>query len=186
MDKVIIFAFVLLYFSFISAICESGQIDINSASLTELDEIVNVGETVAGYIIDARPFNSVDELRDKIDYIGPSRLEDIKTQGLACVEDDPTQQIENEEEEIENEEENEEIVTTSYTQETLVQKSENVTFEAVSLGAKDIKNPKTSEVEEDQRTDKNKLLMYGFVGFSLLIGLMLMLKKRKYTENEFR
>lgn len=43
----------------VHANCEEGQIDINSASLSELDEIINIGLTRADLIIKARPFESV-------------------------------------------------------------------------------------------------------------------------------
>lgn len=62
----------------------AGKIDINTASLQELDEIIWVGPVTAQRIIDARPFYSVDELI-KVKGIGEKRLADIKAQGLAWV-----------------------------------------------------------------------------------------------------
>ena len=70
----------LLMLSFVSA----GCVDINSATLEELDEIVGVGEAYAGRIMEDRPFDSVDDLI-KVKGIGPITLEKIKTQDLACV-----------------------------------------------------------------------------------------------------
>jgi hypothetical protein len=60
-------------------------IDINSASLEELDEIKWIGPATAQNIIDARPFASIDELDDKVSGIGESKLADIIAEGKACV-----------------------------------------------------------------------------------------------------
>jgi len=60
------------------------RIDINTASLEELDKITEVGPSTAQKIIDARPFLSLDDLL-KIKGIGEKTLQKIKEQGLACV-----------------------------------------------------------------------------------------------------
>ena len=61
------------------------QVDINSATLSQLDEITGIGPTYAQRIIDARPFSSVDDLI-KVKGIGEKTLQKIKDQGLAYVE----------------------------------------------------------------------------------------------------
>ena len=59
-------------------------IDINTASLEELDKIYGVGPTIAQRIIETRPFTSVDDLI-RVKGIGEKTLQKIKEQGLACV-----------------------------------------------------------------------------------------------------
>ncbi|MFP4636674.1 MAG: S-layer homology domain-containing protein, partial [Nitriliruptoraceae bacterium] len=63
---------------------EPGCADLNSADLDQLQEIVHIGPERAQAIIDGRPWSSVEEL-DTLDGIGPSRLQDILDQGIACV-----------------------------------------------------------------------------------------------------
>lgn len=58
-------------------------IDINKAPISELQQIIHIGSDRAAQIIELRPFSSVDEL-SKVTGIGPSRLQDIKNEGLAC------------------------------------------------------------------------------------------------------
>lgn len=59
-------------------------VELNKASLAELDLLVGVGPTIAQRIIDARPYTSVDDL-SKVKGIGEKTLQDIKSQGLAYV-----------------------------------------------------------------------------------------------------
>lgn len=59
-------------------------IDINHASEVELLEITHIGEVRAKELVELRPFHSVDELIE-INGIGPSKLNDIKEEGKACV-----------------------------------------------------------------------------------------------------
>ena len=63
-----------------------GGVDINSASVEELEQIDHVGPERAQQIVDLRPFGSLDDL-DRVDGLarGGARLDDIKSQGLACV-----------------------------------------------------------------------------------------------------
>ena len=64
--------------------CSVGQVDVNSASVEELQLIIQIGPVRAADLINKRPFFSLDDLV-RIDGIGPSRLADIKAQGLACI-----------------------------------------------------------------------------------------------------
>lgn len=59
-------------------------VDINSASVEEVQKIKHIGPERAQDLIDSRPYSSVDQLT-KIKGIGPARIDDIKSQGLACV-----------------------------------------------------------------------------------------------------
>ncbi|MGN7296294.1 MBL fold metallo-hydrolase [Ferdinandcohnia sp. SAFN-114] len=58
--------------------------NINTASFEQLQEIIHLGPARAKELINLRPFTSIDEL-SRIKGIGPSRMEDIKAQNLACV-----------------------------------------------------------------------------------------------------
>jgi len=60
------------------------QININTATLSQLDELTGVGATYAQRIIDGRPYSSVDDL-DRVKGIGPATIQKIKEQGFACV-----------------------------------------------------------------------------------------------------
>jgi competence protein ComEC len=59
-------------------------IDVNRASIEQLQEIIHIGAARAQDLINLRPFTSVDDL-GRIKGIGPARIADIKSQGLACV-----------------------------------------------------------------------------------------------------
>lgn len=78
--KLIIF----LFFLSCPTLVFAEQIDINSATLSQLDELTGIGPAYAQRIIDGRPYSSIDDL-DRIKGIGPATLQKIKTQGWACV-----------------------------------------------------------------------------------------------------
>ncbi len=61
-----------------------GCVDINSASEEELQQIKHIGPERAGDVVNGRPYNSVDDL-DKVKGIAAKRIQDIKDEGIACV-----------------------------------------------------------------------------------------------------
>lgn len=105
--KSIIFIILICFIHFALSQCSSDQVNVNTASLADLDKLTGIGATKAQAIIDARPYSTLDDL-DKAVGIGPSTLNKIKQQGLACVD-------------------SEEIATN--TQQTNVQHEEEVVFE---------------------------------------------------------
>jgi len=62
---------------------KAEQININTASLEELEKITGIGPVIGQRIIDSRPFGSVDDLIG-VKGIGEKTLQKIKDQGLAC------------------------------------------------------------------------------------------------------
>ena len=59
-------------------------IDLNKASIEQLEEIVHIGPDRAQDIIHLRPYDSVEDL-SKVDGIGPARVKDIVAERKACV-----------------------------------------------------------------------------------------------------
>ncbi|WP_102349048.1 MBL fold metallo-hydrolase [Bacillus sp. Marseille-P3661] len=67
-----------------SGAAPSNCIDINSASIEQLQDIIHIGPARAEELINYRPYSSINGLT-KIKGIGSARMEDIKSQGLACI-----------------------------------------------------------------------------------------------------
>lgn len=194
----IVISFFLIPFSY--SICNQTQIDINSANISELDKIINVGPTIAQRIIDSRFFSSVDELI-KVSGIGNITLEEIKQQGLACVnevnegkiEDGPEiisdesiikeESKENLDEKIvdsKNEgsisnisQENEEIISFNPEPLTLINNNSN----------EDTKNIKS---EENNKKLQNNLPLLGIITIILFMIALILLKEFKDRKNEFK
>ena len=81
----------------------SACVDINSASLGELDRLDGIGPVYAERIIGGRPYDEVDDLIE-VNGIGEKTLGGIKEQGLACVDDEDKEEAERDEEIVEVEE----------------------------------------------------------------------------------
>ena len=73
-----------LLFLFTPVVFATEKIDINTASLEQLDKIIGIGPVLAQRIIETRPFYSVDDLI-KVEGIGEKTLQKIKDQDLAYV-----------------------------------------------------------------------------------------------------
>lgn len=182
MKRLMIIFIILIFLSLISASCEEGQIDINSASAEKLEEIIHVGPKVAGYIIEARSFNSLDDLVN-VRYISLGYLEDIINQGLACIdgetEETNEKEVEEKEENIEEKQEPEVIYNGEIDKEE--NKTEDIKLEVIKLNAKTIKSE-----DDKEKLNKNNYAKYGFVFFCILLGFLFMLRKKKFNKNEFK
>lgn len=192
MRKIIFILFFILIFlgnlSLISAVCKENQIDINSASKEELKGIIQIGEARAEQMITLRPFSSVDDMI-RIIGIGEVYLEAIKSQGLACVNEETETSLEiedNEEDEIgELDEENLEKdinKNDSFVEDNRPKEFENQielpVIKLIPLTTKDIKT------EENNKTSSKNYAMFGFVVFCILLVFLFILRKNKF-KNEF-
>jgi hypothetical protein len=178
----------ILFLQTISAECEEGQIDINIATIESLDEITYVGPATAEKIVDARPFDSVDDLIS-VSGIGEVKLQAIKDQGFACVKDSAgndesappeVPQYPQGHKSIElggNEEDTEEDEVLDGPQ--VIQPPIVMEVETIDL-TKDIKTDEDSEI-----LDKSGYALYGFVGFCVLIGSLFVLRRKRFNKNEF-
>lgn len=88
MKSALFILILILYSVFVylptSTVLAQGCVDINTASLDQLDTLTGIGPVYAQRIIDGRPYSSVDDL-DRVKGIGPATLQKIKDQGLASV-----------------------------------------------------------------------------------------------------
>ena len=91
----------------------ASSIDINTAPLEELEEIIGIGPVLAQRIIEARPFDSLDDLI-KVKGIGEKTLQKIKDQGLARVgsQEELEHPLESSDEDLTGQAESEEKTTT--------------------------------------------------------------------------
>ncbi len=172
---------IVLMLTNICAVCESGQINVNSASLEKLDELSGIGPVKAQAIIDKRPFDSLDDLID-VYGIGPATLKKIKEQGLACVDDEK-----DEPEDLPSDEDNNKI------KEDLTPKGVPPDMQDGIFGGKEDKpeiitlNSLTKDIKTDdpkKKLDKSDWAKYGFIGFCVLLGFLFILKKQK-AHSEF-
>jgi hypothetical protein len=191
MQRLGLFLVVIFILGNVSAVCDSNQVDINSASAEELDTIVWVGSAMAQKIIDARPFDSLDDLKEVSGFGGTgARVEDIKSQGLACVdgdyEDDEKEDSSEDGEEYKNDKLNEKDSSIESKNNSEVVyfneiESESVERGIISLG-KDIK----TEINNEVYIKKNYSWLY-LIAFCFLLALLYIARERKkYGKSEFR
>ncbi len=194
------FIFSIINFNLISALCNNNQIDVNTASLEELDKLTGIGPVKAQAIIDARPFNNLDNLLDVVG-IGETTLSNIKQQGLACVsgEEDSNEELDEDEEEQEEDESNNDedeeendkekenklitykFVPESEKQEVVGQEKE---IDAIVLNKITPKSIKSEENTEE--LNKSKLATYGLILLCILLGFLFLLKKKENEKSEFK
>ncbi len=174
---------ILLCGAFVSAICQEGQIDINTASKIDLEKITQIGNATAWKIIWSREelgtFNSVDDLM-RVSGLGGkgTKVNKIKEQGLACVGEEIVENVEEKISDGPNEEiifAKEEISETSENEESFNSKTETYVPETIKLEAKSIKSEGNLE-----KVDNKNFMKYGFVVFCVLIGFLFNLKRNKY------
>jgi len=176
----LLLAFFILI-SFISAECLENQININTASAEDLDKIIWVGSVTAQNIINSRSFDSLGDLI-KVSGIGEIKLQDIKEQGLACVEkEEQENKTLKEKKEEENESNSKEII--------YVKSNSNIkSIEDKSPSTININpiNPKNINTEGDNsKIINSEYALFGFILFSLLIILLSIIKVRRKDKNEF-
>jgi competence ComEA-like helix-hairpin-helix protein len=202
----IIFVFILTIPLCLS-ICEEGQININSASIEELQEFTGIGPIKAQAIIDYREyknFESVDELIE-VSGIGSITLENMKNEG-ACIEennssdkeieqekqkeDEDIEEDENIEENIEKEDENKEKSEEDNSQNIKYEEnlknikrteSEKNKIESINL------NPINLNIEslKDKNKENPNLVVYGLFTFCLLLGFLFIKRRVRVNKNEF-
>lgn len=186
----------ILLLGTVFAECSEGQININTASLEELDKITYVGPATANKIISARPFSSIDDLRN-VSGIGEVKLNAIKNENLACVEGNNEKKEENDEGNKNGVREKEEIVDEIKKEsEKISENFENIqedfnepiekpskiqkveVIRLNSLNSKDIKE--NNSTQENKKEDL--IARYAFFGITflgILLGILLFLQRRK-------
>ncbi len=191
----VILCLMIFLLSNIYAQCNSTQININSASAEELDRIIWIGNSTANKIISYRQtniFNSLDELIN-ISGIGETKLADIKSEGLACVDEETEEQEEEPEENEEESQETESSENESGEEEEDFENDKKDLQEEISDNLSKnnteiipiILNAKTIKSEDNKENLKEDLAFYGIIAFCSVFGALLLLKKRKY-KNEFQ
>ncbi len=184
-NYILAFLILILILSNISALCTEGQININNASVIELDNLYGIGSVKADSIINSRPFSFVDDLIN-VNGIGKITLEKIQNQGLACVDTEIEKQNKTKTEQAKVQ--NETKITlkiqkeiTNKNNDSKEIKSKTNLLETINLNTKDIKSKNNIKI-----SGKDKYAVYGLIGFVILLIFLFALKFRKKNyKNEF-
>ncbi len=167
MRKLLLILALIFFIYNISASCEEGQIDINTATAEELKGIIHIGPSRAEQMITLRPFDSVDDMI-RILGIGEIYLADIIAEGLACV--NGVEEDKKSEEEVDDNE--------NPIEETASQEIKTIELQTIVL------NPQVIKTDENKEEGGKNYAVYGFVAFCILIGILFIIKNRK-DKNEF-
>jgi len=184
-SKIILIALLLIIFALVvAAQCTENQINVNTASLEELDKLYGIGPSKAQNIINTRPFNSIDDLIN-VSGIGEIILDKIKSEGLACVGDLIVQENTTQEETNDTSIQEKTIPQNQTTLQTNHEENISTPFseEEPSTIVLNAQNIKTQETTKKLR--KNDYAKYGLIGFFILIAILFLIKKKKY-KNEFK
>ena len=174
---ILMLSIIILLAQSISSTCDKNQVDINEASLNELDKLNGVGPVIAQNIIDARPYKELEDLIDA-NVIGEAKLEGIKSQGLACIEDKDSKDLDDENESNDNEGITNEISDNSTIREASKIKTP-IVLELIKIDAKTIKSEKNNDISS------NRYAIYGLIGFGIILSLLLFFRSKKY-KTEFK
>lgn len=172
----------------ISASCQKNQININTASLEELDKLAGIGPVKAQAIINSRPFNKLDDLLNVVG-IGDVTLSNIKQQGLACVSGEEEEEEEQEDNEEEDEEKEDKKETIKQIKKISINPEENKIQEEQEIKPIILSpiSPKSIKTEPYKKElDKNKFAIYGLVFLGILVFFLFKMKKQKNEKTEFK
>ena len=185
MNKFVLTFLAIFLIGFASSVCTSSQININTASTLQLNKLYGVGEVKAQYIVEARPYSSVDELL-KAKGIGKKTLEKIKEEGLACVETTKENASNETFKNNSNTQKTEKIKDNQYetnfsAQNKKIPKEKSSSSSPVDLTPKDIKS--SEALSSQDKTDYSKYL---FLVFCVVLLSLYILKfnKRKLRKRK--
>lgn len=170
--------FLIFIIPFSLAACSEDKVDINSAGLSDLDKLTGIGPVYAQKIIDSRPFSSLDDLIN-VKGIGPSTLEKIKSQGLACISSEET----DEEKQIAVREQEDALEIQKFEDPNLnlaSESKESSTESIINLNSEEVisNSVQKEEVIFESKNEKVKrYLIFAFAFFLILIIILLLLTR---------
>lgn len=168
--KKIFFIFLIIFLTnYVYSSCTQNQININTASLADLDKLYGIGPVKAQAIIDSRPFKTIDDLIN-VKGIGEVTLEKIKSQNLACV---SNKEINTSQENLtikleENNKKEQENKNKENSSLKISKTKENLTLDDIILNPKDIKNINHNNFSINKIVN----IKYGLIYFCILLGIL--------------